>query len=156
MAHNYSEFLVRLGTVVRRRRKDKGLSQSELAANVDVEQPTIHRIEKGTQGWDSSTLYNLARALDTSIADLMAEAEDVVPAKLPREAIALGQLWMKLPGDMRSSYMARIEGLAQALAVPTPDEKIDSRARSGATVRLPSRGDARLRHRSSAGKRRRA
>jgi DNA-binding XRE family transcriptional regulator len=98
------------------------LTQYELADRVGVEQPSIHRIEKGRQGWDSKTLFGVGAALECSLADLFIEVEQVMPKQLPPEASTFARMWMLLPTDMRADYRRRIEGLVHALRQPVPDE----------------------------------
>ena len=117
-------FRARLGAAIRRRRKEKGLTQAELAHRAQVEQSTIARIERGKQGWDSETIFSISLALECSLADLMVEAEQVYPERLPKEAASFAKVWMLLPPEFREDYRKRIEGLAAALRQPVPDENI--------------------------------
>lgn len=119
---DFQVFLARFGAVVRRRRKERGLTQYELADKVGVEQPSIHRVEKGRQGWDSRTVFGIAAALDCSMADLFVEVEQVMPKQLTPEASSFGRTWMLLPSDMREDYKRRIEALAIAMRNRVPDE----------------------------------
>lgn len=131
---DYDLFLTRLGSTVKRRRLDKGLTQVELAGKVDVEQPTVHRIEKGRQGFDSATIFGIAGALGCSLADLFSEVEQVTPAKLPPEAARFAQTWMVLPHDVREEYRQRIENLAKAFSHTVADERQPAR-RAGKKTR---------------------
>ena len=54
-------------------RKAKGLSQSELAERVGVEQPKISRFERGSDGITLGLVREIARALEVSLSDLFAE-----------------------------------------------------------------------------------
>lgn len=49
-------------------RKEKGLSQEELAVKVGVVRQTISKWEKGLSVPDSGLLIELAEALDTSVS----------------------------------------------------------------------------------------
>lgn len=68
---------------IRNRRKEKGLSQEELAVKVNVVRQTVSKWEKGLSVPDSEMLIRLAEALDTSVFDLLGEtAESAEPATL--------------------------------------------------------------------------
>lgn len=54
-------------------RKEKGLSQEELAVKVGVVRQTISKWEKGLSVPDSGLLIELAEALDTSVSTLLGE-----------------------------------------------------------------------------------
>lgn len=133
---DFHVFLTRFGIAVKRRRLEKGWTQYELAAKVGVEQPSVHRIEKGRQGWDSKTVFSLAEALECSLADLFIEVEQVMPKQLPPEASGFARTWMLLPHDMREDYRRRIEALVYALRQPVPDER-------KASIEKPKRAAAR-------------
>lgn len=53
-------------------RKAKGLTQSELADLVGVEQPTISRFERGSDNVTLGLVRKIADALDVPLADLFA------------------------------------------------------------------------------------
>lgn len=54
-------------------RKEKGLSQEELAVKIGVVRQTISKWEKGLSVPDSGLLIELAEALDTSVSTLLGE-----------------------------------------------------------------------------------
>lgn len=73
----FDEFRARLGQVLKRRREEKGLNQSDLAAPIGLSQADISRIERAEQGFDSKTIFSIAKQLGTSLTDLFAEVERI-------------------------------------------------------------------------------
>lgn len=61
---------------IARLRKAKGLSQTDLASMIGVEQPTISRIEKGSDGVTLRLLRQVAEALDTDIVTLFRDSRE--------------------------------------------------------------------------------
>lgn len=53
-----------LGQTLRAARKDKGLTQAELAARAGVWQRTVSNIETGVSGAKAETIFDLLAALD--------------------------------------------------------------------------------------------
>ena len=58
---------------IRNLRKQKGLSQEELANRIHVVRQTISKWESGLSVPDSSMLINLANELDVTVSDLLGE-----------------------------------------------------------------------------------
>nr|WP_309504330.1 helix-turn-helix transcriptional regulator [uncultured Roseovarius sp.] len=63
-------------------RKAKGLSQTELAELVGVEQPTISRFERGADGVTLGLVRDIARALEVPISDLFADDRTEIEQQL--------------------------------------------------------------------------
>jgi transcriptional regulator with XRE-family HTH domain len=88
-------------------RKAKGLSQEDLADLSGVEQPTISRFERGSDGITLRIIRQIADALDVSVSDLFGdernEIEDV-----------LIQAYRKMPPERQQGWA----DLAQVLAHP--------------------------------------
>ena len=53
----------------------KGLSQKELAKLAGTDQTVISRLEGGTRGGSTETLTDIARALGTTLSDLVGDAD---------------------------------------------------------------------------------
>ena len=58
---------------IRNSRKQKGLSQEELANRIHVVRQTVSKWESGLSVPDSSMLINLANELDVTVSDLLGE-----------------------------------------------------------------------------------
>lgn len=67
------------GRIVRRRRKELGLSQEALAAEADLHRTFVSMIERGERRPSLEVVRKLAAGLDTSAADLVAELEREAP-----------------------------------------------------------------------------
>lgn len=120
---SHEEFKERLGRAVKRRRIEKGWTQSVLADEAGLNQADISRIERGEQGFDSSTIYKIAKALESSLTDIFAEVEQTTAPQLSPEAIEIARLCMMLPSSMREEYRKRLELLGRAMGVKLPDEE---------------------------------
>jgi len=59
---------IQVGNAIRRLRKLKGMSQTDLAQKAGLTQATISRIEKGNQKAEVSTLILIFAALDADMA----------------------------------------------------------------------------------------
>jgi transcriptional regulator with XRE-family HTH domain len=64
-----------LGDEVRERRERRHLTQEALAFEVGVHQNVIGRFERGETNSKVLTLFDIARGLNTSLADLITGAE---------------------------------------------------------------------------------
>lgn len=63
-----------LATVLRRRRKELGLSQENFAGKAGLSTNYVGNIERGEYEISLSALLKIARILDTSISDILREA----------------------------------------------------------------------------------
>jgi HTH-type transcriptional regulator/antitoxin HipB len=57
-----------LGTILQRTRKQRGLSQTEVANLVGLRQEKISKVESGQEGAKLSTIFALLAALDLEIS----------------------------------------------------------------------------------------
>ena len=76
-----------LGAVLREVRKQRGLSQEELALNAGVERNYISLIELGRNSPSIRILYKICKVLDISPSLLLAQAEEkslVIPKRFKR------------------------------------------------------------------------
>jgi len=58
-------------TAIEKIRREKGITQAELARAANVSQPFIHDLERGNRGAKQDTLIRIAAALDCTIDDLL-------------------------------------------------------------------------------------
>ena len=81
---------VTVGSVIRRRRKAKGLTLLDLANAVGSDPGNISRLERSEQGYSSQQIKAIADALGCSLGTLFAEADDltVIHDKEERELLA--------------------------------------------------------------------
>lgn len=56
-----------LGAALRKERKKRGMSQTDVGKSVGIDQPTISRVEKGNPGTELGTLFRLLAALDLEL-----------------------------------------------------------------------------------------
>ncbi len=110
-----------LGKLVRKARKDKGLTVRSLADASDLDWSYIGRLERGEIGVPSPLkLQKLARALDLEIEDFYALAGYIMPEGLPGLAPYL-RVKYDLPeaaGEEVERYVARLQKRLQAAAPP--------------------------------------
>ena len=66
----------RLGEAIRTLRKQAGWNQGEVAEKADLSVDVIGRLERGTVTPDLRTLYQISRALNVSMAELLSRAMD--------------------------------------------------------------------------------
>lgn len=73
----YEKFLAELGSALKRVRKEKGLTQSELGDEANKPQSTIGRIEVANiSDIHLRVVYEIAGALGVRLSDLVIEAEN--------------------------------------------------------------------------------
>jgi transcriptional regulator with XRE-family HTH domain len=63
--------LVALGAVIRRRRKELGLSQEALALSTDLDRSYVGGVERGEHNLSFVSLLRLSYALDTKASELL-------------------------------------------------------------------------------------
>lgn len=73
--HAYDPVLVALGAAIRRCRLAKGVSQEELAHRSAMDRSYMSSIERGGQNPGIVSIVRIARAMDLTMTELMAEAE---------------------------------------------------------------------------------
>ena len=89
------ELNAHLGLVVRRIRRNRELTQSQLADRIGLTRTSVTNIERGDQGISVSLLVDLARGMDADPLDLLAQAlrmkteADAASTRVPSE-IATG------------------------------------------------------------------
>ncbi len=73
--HAQDKVLIAFGAAVRQIRKENDISQEELALKCDIDRSYMGSIERGQQNSGLLHIARIAKALNISIADLMATAE---------------------------------------------------------------------------------
>jgi transcriptional regulator with XRE-family HTH domain len=87
------EYWKRLGTFVKAKRQLLGKTQLVLGVEIGLDQAATSRIERGIQRTRMATLFKLAKALGTSMCDLIAAAEGVADIDDPRKEKELKIAW---------------------------------------------------------------
>ena len=65
------ELLTKLGQRIKQLRSEKGMSQIALAVELNYEKSNMSRLESGRINPKITTLYNVAKALEISLQDLV-------------------------------------------------------------------------------------
>lgn len=68
---------VAVGNAIKKARAAAGLSQSDLAAQLDSHKHTIYQYESGSRSVTPNTAYAMASALGTSVKNLYPEASEI-------------------------------------------------------------------------------
>ena len=63
-------------TAIERIRRDKNITQADLARIANVSQPYIHDLERGNRGAKRETLVRIAEALGCTVDELLADREE--------------------------------------------------------------------------------
>jgi len=74
MKDKYYKAYWELGLTISYFRKARGLTQSQLAEKMGVNDETISRIENANTGISSDMLFELSKALDVSLGELFTHA----------------------------------------------------------------------------------
>jgi len=65
-----------LGKVIKKLRKEKGLTQKELAQKIGKSERLITYFERGVARVSLDTLYDIAKALDVSVSEIFLQSEE--------------------------------------------------------------------------------
>ena len=87
-----------LGTRLRRKRREKGWTQEQLAIRAGTNQAVIQKIENG-KSLRPRKIDDIARILDVNPAWLMFGDRS---SKLDGEAIRVAEAWQRLPEPLRT------------------------------------------------------
>lgn len=98
-----------LGEAIAVRRREKGLTQEELAGILKIAPDTLSRMEKGKFAPKMSRVPDIAQALGCSVADLFREAD----VKAEDRAATIAQILKPLPDEAQE---AMVELVRQAVA----------------------------------------
>jgi transcriptional regulator with XRE-family HTH domain len=110
----YRRFKAQFGAAVRNRRLALGKTQPDIAEAVDgLDQGGLSRLERGLQGFDSDTLYQLALALELPVYELFGGKIPTGNAQaLPAAALAVAEAWAKLGARERETVNVVLKALA--------------------------------------------
>jgi len=122
MAEAAEHMDVQLGAVIRRRRRELGVSQSAMGEKIGVSFQQVQKYERGVNRVSFSALVKIADALKCRAVDLVADAEQSGLGEAPRqkhpvECARLVQLFDGIPAsDLRQAVLKIAEALAERAA----------------------------------------
>ena len=70
----------KIGAFITRKRKEKNMTQEQLAETIGVSNKTVSKWERGICLPDYSTVEKLCQALDTTLAELLSGEEKSIPS----------------------------------------------------------------------------
>lgn len=73
--HNLDPVLTALGGAIRRSRRERGISQEELAHRSAIDRSYMSSIERGGQNPGIISIARIASAMEMTLTELMAKAE---------------------------------------------------------------------------------
>jgi|SRR5581483_7523944 len=76
--------LSRIGRRIKQRREERGLDQGQLASMIGRTRGYISRAETGKAGEKAEDLIEIARALGTTLADLVGETDEAMVTEVRR------------------------------------------------------------------------
>lgn len=80
------QILIELGSTIRELRKQRGLSQEDLADLSGLHRTYIGGIERGERNVAFINIIYLAKALDVSLSDLLASFDRAYLAQIPEKS----------------------------------------------------------------------
>jgi transcriptional regulator with XRE-family HTH domain len=86
---------------IRRIRKERGLTQDQLAEVSHVDQSTLSQIETGRRTPGVETLQKLADALGVEVADFFPRSQPDLFTTAPLPQVDLAAMWRATPGQRR-------------------------------------------------------
>jgi transcriptional regulator with XRE-family HTH domain len=101
-----------VGARVAEVRRERGLTQENLAERVGVELVTIHRIERGKVGAALERLASVAAALEVPIGTFF-DGVPVPPSPWPEHEAAAAAAWRQIPEARRELALRLLAELAQ-------------------------------------------
>ena len=113
-----------LATVLRRKRAQAGLSQSESGRQIGVTFQQLQKYEKGTNRVVFSRLVQLADAYGTTPEQIVAEVREVVGTEAPAADAADGRLTLeliRLANAVPAATLRRVLDLLRSIAKAEPD-----------------------------------
>jgi transcriptional regulator with XRE-family HTH domain len=115
-----------LATVLRRKRAEAGLSQSEAGRRIGVTFQQLQKYEKGTNRVFFSRFVELASVYGTTPEQIMAEVREVLDAKAPEaeapDSRRTTEL-IRLANAVPRSTLQRVLDLLRSVAKAAPDER---------------------------------
>ena len=106
-----------MGRKIRKLRKERKLTQTELAKRIGVQQSDLSRMEKGEYRVSLDTLFNILAEFDVSISEFFNEDEDENFS--PRDVVLVRQ-FNKLPDEAQQEVQAFMDFKRKRTPGPRP------------------------------------
>ena len=105
--------LVEIGQRVAAARRDRGLTQEQLAAAIGIDPVTVSRWENGDRAVSLSTLANIADELDVGLGDLLDVERPDPTAEPGTPEVETLQLFRRLPEDRQDLLLRLLRTLVE-------------------------------------------
>ena len=109
---------MQIGTVIRKYRKEKNMTQEEMASYLGVTAPAVNKWENGNACPDIMLLAPIARLLGISTDTLLSYREELTKQEIANISNEIGKRLMKEPyEDVFRSAMQKITGVSELVKV---------------------------------------
>ena len=108
-----------LGKAIAIRRRDKEMTQEELAGILKIAPDTLSRMEKGRFAPKMSRLPDIAQALNCSVADLFREADVTAEDR----AATITEILNPLPDEAQEAMVQLVKQAVVAVCAIKPSNK---------------------------------
>lgn len=112
---------VRVGKRVRLRRTMAGMSQTQLAKQLDLTFQQLQKYESGANRISASRLWAIAQIFDVPVGWFFEEDEAAVGERTGRETIELVRSINRLPDEARKRIRALVTTMARVVGAPEDD-----------------------------------
>jgi transcriptional regulator with XRE-family HTH domain len=123
-----SELYGRVGVLIKNGRRQRGLSQTELAATLGMSRASLANIETGRQGLLLHHLYRIATSLEVDVGTLMPPQADLALSAPEIEGLPL-------PAHLKPEQRAQIARMIRAETTTSTRHKDNRNARSATRQR---------------------
>jgi transcriptional regulator with XRE-family HTH domain len=131
MSQVADELVLRVGRRIGALRKERGLTQAQLAERLGIAQKNVHRLESGTQNLTLRTIVKVAEALDVAVDDLLGAAGTDAFLHTHRTALSTSSRLAPRPVPVfdvvAAAGFAREGQLADVLGWALVDQPVDER-----------------------------
>ncbi len=105
--------LVAIGARVAALRRERGLTQEDVAARAGLEPATVSRCEVGARALSLTNLFRVAEALEINLGDLLDVGRALPPPALPADELEWLALWKRLAPDRRTLALRTMREFAR-------------------------------------------
>ncbi len=107
------DLLVAIGVRVAAVRRERGLTQEDVAARAGLEPATVSRCEVGARALSLTNLLRVAEALEVGLGDLIDVQRDAPAPTLPADELEWLALWKRMPADRRQLALRTMREFAR-------------------------------------------